>query len=210
MVIDWDVLAVEAGSTSQHDHAPQYRAAATAQRKVLEQTVTDTPDITAWVIRTVPDPRDRPSLMRRLGATDMQVIDPGLETCLRRARETNRHPDVDASILRWYGLAYGARNYSKTPQWNVEKPRTDPRHTGQWRTVRALVLRNATHCAICNKMLRFDLKRPHPDSPTVDHIIPIEQGGAWYDLSNLRAACWDCNTRRRNGETNTHRTSTQW
>ena len=28
---------------------------------------------------------------------------------------------------------------------------------------------------------------------TVDHIVPWEDGGAWFDLSNLRAACGPCN-----------------
>jgi hypothetical protein len=212
MIIDWDQLAVDAGSTVDHDHLPQFRAAASAQRKLLEQTVTETDDITAWVIRTVPRPSERGHVARRLNATETIVIDPGLDVCLRRARELGRHPDVDAAILRWYGLQFGARCYDKTSQWTngAVKPRLDPRHTAQWKRVRALVLRDATHCLICGKVLRFDLRRPHPDSPTVDHIVPIEQGGAWYDLANLRPACWDCNTRRRNGEPEQHRTSEAW
>jgi 5-methylcytosine-specific restriction endonuclease McrA len=30
----------------------------------------------------------------------------------------------------------------------------------------------------------------------VDHIIPVRAGGAWWDKSNLRAACRSCNTAR--------------
>lgn len=31
----------------------------------------------------------------------------------------------------------------------------------------------------------------------VDHIVPPEDGGSWWDQSNLRAACFQCNNARR-------------
>lgn len=30
----------------------------------------------------------------------------------------------------------------------------------------------------------------------VDHIVPVEAGGAWYDFANLRASCAACNAKR--------------
>jgi 5-methylcytosine-specific restriction endonuclease McrA len=33
----------------------------------------------------------------------------------------------------------------------------------------------------------------------VDHITPVRAGGAWWDKSNLRAACRSCNTARAYG-----------
>ncbi len=36
-------------------------------------------------------------------------------------------------------------------------------------------------------------KRP---AVTADHIIPWRDGGAWYDLDNLRATCKECNSGR--------------
>lgn len=30
-----------------------------------------------------------------------------------------------------------------------------------------------------------------------DHIVPWQEGGAWYDMANLRAACKPCNAARR-------------
>lgn len=34
---------------------------------------------------------------------------------------------------------------------------------------------------------------------TVDHIRPVSQGGAWFEPTNLRAACRWCNTSRGDG-----------
>ncbi|MGH3610387.1 MAG: HNH endonuclease, partial [Pseudonocardiaceae bacterium] len=31
----------------------------------------------------------------------------------------------------------------------------------------------------------------------VDHIVATEDGGAWWDSSNLRASCFACNNNRR-------------
>jgi 5-methylcytosine-specific restriction endonuclease McrA len=33
----------------------------------------------------------------------------------------------------------------------------------------------------------------------IDHIIPALSGGAWFEPSNLRAACKSCNRARRQG-----------
>lgn len=37
-------------------------------------------------------------------------------------------------------------------------------------------------------------------TPTaLDHIIPPEEGGAWFDEHNLRGSCSGCNSKRRRG-----------
>lgn len=38
----------------------------------------------------------------------------------------------------------------------------------------------------------------HRTANCVDHIIPWLAGGAWYDPTNLRAACTHCNAGRAN------------
>ena len=30
----------------------------------------------------------------------------------------------------------------------------------------------------------------------VDHIVPWQEGGSWFDEANLRTACWQCNRSR--------------
>jgi 5-methylcytosine-specific restriction endonuclease McrA len=42
-----------------------------------------------------------------------------------------------------------------------------------------------------------------------DHIIPLEAGGAWYDLENVRAACGVCN-RQRERKRRTSLPSREW
>lgn len=220
IVVDWDRLAVDAGSPRAHDHAETYRTAATAARKQLEQQIADTPDVRAWVVRTLPNPFDRHGVMRRLRATALEVIDPGLEACLVRARIDGRDPEIDAAILKWYGYALGARCYDK-PQ-SFEAKSSNPRHTAQWRIVRKMVLRGRPPCSICGRPMRygekFNRQHPQPDYPTVDHIIDVADGGAWFELGNLRPVCWRDNSERASragGRTAaapqlTHRTSEDW
>jgi 5-methylcytosine-specific restriction enzyme A len=39
----------------------------------------------------------------------------------------------------------------------------------------------------------------------VDHIVPPDEGGAWYDMANLRASCRSCNAARARGGVNASR-----
>jgi predicted kinase len=211
LIIDWDSLAMDAGSSVAHDHAPQYRSAATAARKELEQRVASG-DLRAWVIRTLPNPADRPSLMRRLNATELVEIDPGLDVCLARARAAGRPADLDAVILKWYGLKYGARNYGVSTGWQSQGlPANDPRRSGEWKRVCAIVRRNGGPCRICGNPIRYDLRKPHKLSFSVDHIVAVTRGGAWFDLSNLQAAHYGCNSGKGNrAQADSHRTSEAW
>lgn len=48
-------------------------------------------------------------------------------------------------------------------------------------------------CGICGKPVDKNLKYPHPLSPTIDHIIPINRGGHPAHLDNLQLAHFTCN-----------------
>lgn len=215
LVIDWDHLAIEAGSPVGHDHSAQYRAAATARRTELEQHVATMSDGRAFVIRTAARPTEQAQIAARLDA-HIEVIDPGVQTCLARAALDGRHPDVDAAILRWYGLQWGARCYDPLPK---QAPAFNPRKTHEWRTVRRIVLRGQPPCYRGHPMrygVAYNREHPDPLYPTVDHIVKVADGGAWYDLANLRPACWEHNTDH-SGETPgsmpvvlEHRTSEEW
>lgn len=50
-------------------------------------------------------------------------------------------------------------------------------------------------CQLCLSPVRTDVKPSHPRYPTLDHIVPRAHGGS-DDESNLRLACFQCNTRR--------------
>ena len=62
------------------------------------------------------------------------------------------------------------------------------RHGGrQWRTLRLRILQRDNHrCQINHRGCTLIADQ-------VDHIIPLVDGGAKYDPSNLRAACTHCN-----------------
>lgn len=51
-------------------------------------------------------------------------------------------------------------------------------------------------CGICGKPVDMKLKHPHPMSPVIDHIIPINKGGHPSDITNLQLAHWTCNRRK--------------
>lgn len=53
--------------------------------------------------------------------------------------------------------------------------------------------RDAYECKLCYKPLDMEAKFPHPLSPTLDHIIPINKGGHHLYV-NLQAAHFRCNT----------------
>jgi len=105
------------------------------------------------------------------------------------------------------------------------------RHPGRageaWRKVRAYVLRNATHCAICGGALDFDAPPRSPKSPSVDHLVPISSTSTFspddqrrlaLDPTLLQAVHLGCNSRkgarstRRIARTPTEprRTSREW
>ncbi len=56
---------------------------------------------------------------------------------------------------------------------------------------------NPLICGLCHQPIDKRLPRggrnPHPRSATVDHIIPVIDGGAELDPSNLQPAHRDCN-----------------
>jgi 5-methylcytosine-specific restriction endonuclease McrA len=71
--------------------------------------------------------------------------------------------------------------------------------------IRTLVERDGRDCQICRPPMYFDapyegLKgqkiQSHPCAPTVDHIVPVSQGGRRGELDNLRLAHKLCNQSR--------------
>lgn len=59
--------------------------------------------------------------------------------------------------------------------------------------LRAAVYAEESHCGICGEVVDKSLTFPHPMSPSLDHITPWRDGGAWYDRNNLRLAHFRCN-----------------
>ena len=66
-------------------------------------------------------------------------------------------------------------------------------HRSQLEKNRKRIYATQTVCAICGKPVDFNLKYPHPLSPTLDHIIPLAKGGHPSDINNLQLAHRCCN-----------------
>lgn len=55
--------------------------------------------------------------------------------------------------------------------------------------------RDSWICHICNKRTLRSKVVPHPRAPTLDHVIPLAQGGE-HSRANTACACFDCNSRK--------------
>lgn len=75
------------------------------------------------------------------------------------------------------------------------KPGNMPgRHGPAWRKLRVQVIAEETSCFRCGAEVDKSLAYPDPDSPSVDHIKDIRDGGAPLDRDNVRLAHFGCNS----------------
>ena len=84
------------------------------------------------------------------------------------------------------------------PEGKPKKPRPDRDgpHRVQFERNRKKILLTQEVCGICGNPVDKSLKFPHPLSPTVDHIIPIEKGGHPSAIENLQLAHFACNRQK--------------
>lgn len=59
-----------------------------------------------------------------------------------------------------------------------------------------ILMKTQNTCGICGKPIDKVLKAPHPLSPVVDHIVPINKGGHPSSIDNLQLAHWTCNRQK--------------
>lgn len=80
--------------------------------------------------------------------------------------------------------------------------RNRPDHDGSHRLAfernKKKIMASETVCGICGQPVDKSLKYPHPMSPCIDHIIPIDRSGHPSDISNLQLAHWKCNRAKAN------------
>jgi 5-methylcytosine-specific restriction endonuclease McrA len=83
------------------------------------------------------------------------------------------------------------------------RTRTHPCYrSAAWKRVRLIILnRDAWLCQV-------RLPGCTTRATTADHIVGLADGGAWYELTNLRAACRPCNSALAAHRTNGHRQPT--
>lgn len=101
LLVDHDVYARQAGSPRRYAHPPEYREAAEVTFAEALTYIAASSDVRAWVIRCAPDPAHRKALADFIRADEVVVIDPGVDTCLERARYL-RSRRTTGVIHRWY------------------------------------------------------------------------------------------------------------
>ena len=70
----------------------------------------------------------------------------------------------------------------------------------KWARVRIRILeRDNYHCCKCDKVVRAVPSNAH-DLATVDHIIPMSEGGSHFDHDNLQTLCWGCHLIKNRGQ----------
>ncbi|HEL1104305.1 TPA: HNH endonuclease, partial [Streptococcus equi subsp. zooepidemicus] len=57
-------------------------------------------------------------------------------------------------------------------------------------------LKTRNTCGICGLPVDKSLKYPHPLSPVIDHIIPVNKNGHPSAIENLDLAHWQCNRQK--------------
>jgi 5-methylcytosine-specific restriction endonuclease McrA len=80
-------------------------------------------------------------------------------------------------------------------------PRRHARGRGgrPYRRLAARLRQEQQVCWLCGLPIDGSLRRPHPGSWSMDHVIPVSMGGELIDPLNVRAAHLGCNMRRGNG-----------
>jgi 5-methylcytosine-specific restriction endonuclease McrA len=54
-------------------------------------------------------------------------------------------------------------------------------------------------CYLCGRTILHGVYPPrHPQAPSVDHVVPLDRGGAELDLDNGRPAHYGCNSAKGN------------
>lgn len=62
----------------------------------------------------------------------------------------------------------------------------------------AVYERDGWQCGVCGEPIEPQLKWPHPNSVTLDHVVAVSKGGL-HEAENLQAAHWMCNVLKGSG-----------
>lgn len=59
-------------------------------------------------------------------------------------------------------------------------------------TLAGIAGRDRRRCGLCGRLVPMDKKVPHPQAPTIDHIVPVSEGGD-DTRANVQLAHFRCN-----------------
>lgn len=125
-----------------------------------------------------------PPLARESEKAGPAEQNPGLDQTAGRRRDTAK-AETDAG-----------RKMAEKEKRN--RPDHDGTHRLAFERNKKKILATQTLCGICGQPVDKRLKYPHPMSPCIDHIIPIDRSGHPSDMDNLQLAHWICNRSKGN------------
>ena len=100
LIVDFDIIAQALGSHDAYETDGIVLKAAVYARKAAVNIALSHPDAESWVIHAMPSP-DQMQEYRSAGA-EIIVLDPGMETCMKRAEQDNRPQRTLDGIRKWY------------------------------------------------------------------------------------------------------------
>jgi 5-methylcytosine-specific restriction endonuclease McrA len=136
------------------------------------------------------------------------------ETARKDQRYCGRHAKAAARLGRtigkprhWYAgtcIHCGQGFIDNQPDRNVCSPRCGRRYSASIRRARKraafveqvvrpkVYARDGWRCQLCGQPVQRDKVVPHPDAPTLDHIVPLAAGGD-HSYANTQLAHFRCN-----------------
>lgn len=189
VVVDFDALAVALGSDTSHMCEGDIRKAAFEARGAVIRAAHRYGEV--WVIHTSLNAH----AMREYQGATFHDLNPGIDECIRRAREDGRPSGTIEQISAWYANNGDVRANARG---NVRT-----RNGAARRKARARLRAEGRPCWICEAFGRpasidYSLPSGHPFSFEVDELVPVSLGGSPIDYANLAAAHRRCNQWRGN------------
>ena len=96
-----------------------------------------------------------------------------------------------------YDKQYFIDNPDKCSEKNHKRRATARNAFVETVAVKMLFEREMGCCRICNRKLNLATKHPNPLSASIDHIVPLSEGGE-HSYKNTQLACLECNIRKGN------------
>lgn len=94
------------------------------------------------------------------------------------------------------GTSDSLRKQKRQSYKKLKVKRNSMRRRAKKKMTRSFTLSGITPCChYCSKVLDITKKHDHPDSMTVDHVVPLAKGGT-NDMSNLVPCCLPCNMKK--------------
>lgn len=127
---------------------------------------------------------------KRCTMPDCDDLVAGLGLCNRHWLRRKRTGDPTMSRSRWDG------HRALTPADKERRRRARKAAVAHEHVTRSAVLdRDGWRCGICHDAIDPELAYPHPESASLDHIVPLASGGT-HTYRNTQAAHLVCNLRK--------------